>query len=268
MRYVAEIAYDGTNYAGWQRQKNAVSVQELLENAFFAAFKTRVAVTASGRTDAGVHALSQIVHFDAALTIPPEKFPEALNKFLPDDISVLRSGAAREGFDSNRTAKKKTYRYSLYVFPQRLPVKERYSVYLQSAPSAEKLKEAAKLCEGEHDFKAFCAANSSVKTTVRTVYRIAVEEKISIVGAAGDTLREIDIYVTGNGFLYNMVRTMTGEILALAEGKRTAESLREAFASGKRELLGKTMPAKGLSLFNVDYGYDLFAKEKADKPTE
>lgn len=108
MRYVAEIAYDGTNYAGWQRQKNAVSVQELLENAFFAAFKTRVAVTASGRTDAGVHALSQIVHFDAALTIPPEKFPEALNKFLPDDISVLRSGVAREGFDSNRTAKKKT----------------------------------------------------------------------------------------------------------------------------------------------------------------
>ena len=141
MRYVAEIAYDGTNYAGWQRQKNAVSVQELLENAFFAAFKTRVAVTASGRTDAGVHALSQIVHFDAALTIPPEKFPEALNKFLPDDISVLRSGAAREGFDSNRTAKKKTYRYSLYVFPQRLPVKERYAVYLQSAPPAEKLKD-------------------------------------------------------------------------------------------------------------------------------
>ena len=184
MRYVAEIAYDGTNYAGWQRQKNAVSVQELLENAFFAAFKTRVAVTASGRTDAGVHALSQIVHFDAALTIPPEKFPEALNKFLPDDISVLRSGIAREGFDSNRTAKKKTYRYSLYVFPQRLPVKERYAVYLQSAPSAEKLKEAAKLCEGEHDFKAFCAANSSVKTTVRTVYRVAVEEKISIVGDA------------------------------------------------------------------------------------
>ena len=171
MRYVAEIAYDGTNYAGWQRQKNAVSVQELLENAFFAAFKTRVAVTASGRTDAGVHALSQIVHFDAALTIPPEKFPEALNKFLPDDISVLRSGAAREGFDSNRTAKKKTYRYSLYVFPQRLPVKERYAVYLQSAPSAEKLKEAAKLCEGEHDFKAFCAANSSVKTTAHGISR-------------------------------------------------------------------------------------------------
>ena len=103
---------------------------------------------------------------------------------------------------------------------------------------------------------------------MRTVYRVAVEEKNSIIGAAGDTLREIDIYVTGNGFLYNMVRTMTGEILALAEGKRTAESLREAFETGRRELLGKTMPAKGLTLFNVDYGYDLFAEEKADKPTE
>ena len=260
MRYVAEIAYDGTNYAGWQRQKNALSVQEALENAFYSAFKTRVSVTASGRTDAGVHALSQIVHFDADLTLPPEKFPEALNKFLPDDISVLKSGAAREGFDANRTAKKKTYRYSLYTFPQRLPVKERYAAYLKSAPTTEKLREAAKLCEGEHDFKAFCAANSSVKTTVRNVYSVKVEETFAKVGAAGDTLREIEIYVTGNGFLYNMVRTMTGEILALAEGRRTEESLKEAFETGRRELLDKTMPAKGLTLLSVDYGYNLFTE--------
>ncbi len=260
MRYVAAIAYDGTDYAGWQRQKNALSVQEVLENAFFSAFKTHVSVTASGRTDAGVHALSQIVHFDADLTLPPEKFPEALNKFLPEDISVLKSGAAREGFDANRTAKKKTYRYSLYVYPQRLPEKERYAAYLKNAPEIESLRAAAKLCVGERDFKAFCAANSSVKTTVRNVYSIEIEEKFAKIGAAGDTLREIEIYVTGNGFLYNMVRTMTGEILALAEGKRTAESLQKAFETGRRELLDKTMPAKGLTLFNVDYGDRLFSE--------
>ena len=114
--------------------------------------------------------------------------------------------------------------------------------------------------EGEHDFKAFCAANSSVKTTVRTVYEARAEEKESVF--AGEKIREIDFYVTGNGFLYNMVRTMAGELLALAEGRRTEESLRLAFETGNRNLLDKTMPAKGLTLVSVDYGYDLFGKEK------
>lgn len=256
MRYVAAVSYDGTEYAGWQRQKNAVSVQETLENALFAAFKRTITVTASGRTDAGVHAEEQIVHFDADLTLPPEKLPEAVNKFLPADVSVIRSARAQEGFDANRRAKKKTYRYSLYVYPRNLPLKERFSVRLASAPTAEALRECAGWLCGKHDFKAFCAANSSVKTTVRTVHEIRVEERrFEYAQGAG---REIDFYVTGNGFLYNMVRTMTGEILALASGKRTKESLLSAFETGRRELLDKTMPAKGLTLVNVDYGFDLF----------
>ena len=118
---------------------------------------------------------------------------------------------------------------------------------VESAPALDKLRETAKLFEGEHDFKAFCASGSSVKTTVRTVYEVRVEEEISY------DLRFIKIFVTGNGFLYNMVRTMAGELLDLASGKRTRESLTLAFETGKRELLGKTMPAKGLTLLEVNY---------------
>ena len=260
MRYAALISYDGTEFAGWQRQKNAVSVQEVLENALKTAFHKEIMVTASGRTDAGVHAEGQVCHFDADLTLPADKFPEAVNRFLPDGVSLLKSAAAKGGFDANRTAKRKTYRYSFYVYPQKLPLKERYSLRLDAAPPIGKLCRAAAMMEGEHDFKAFCAANSSVKTTARTVYEARAEEKESVF--AGEKVREIDFYVTGNGFLYNMVRTMAGELLALAEGRRTEESLRLAFETGNRNLLDKTMPAKGLTLVSVDYGYDLFGKEK------
>lgn len=247
MRYVLKISYDGTEYAGWQRQKNAISVQEKLEDAIALALGKQVRVTASGRTDAGVHALGQTCHFDLNCTVPPEKMPDCLNRFLPPDIRVLEGWSAGEEFDCNRSAKRKTYCYSLYVSPREMPLKERFAVRIDDAPSIEKLQKTAKLFEGEHDFKAFCASGSSVKTTVRTVYEVRVEETQSF------GCRDVKIYVTGNGFLYNMVRTMTGELLELSAGKRTKESLQNAFETGKRELLGKTMPAKGLTLMNVVY---------------
>ena len=128
-----------------------------------------------------------------------------------------------------------------------MPLKERYAVRIDNAPDIQTLQKAAVLMQGEHDFKAFCASGSSVQTTVRTVYEVRVEESQSFGG------RDLKIYVTGNGFLYNMVRTMVGELLDLANGKRTEESLQQAFACGKRDLLGKTMPAKGLTLLNVEY---------------
>ena len=249
MRYVLKIAYDGTAYAGWQRQKNAPSVQEMLENAVQAALGEVARITGSGRTDAGVHAAGQVCHFDSdTLTIPPEKLPDCLNRHLPPDIRAIEGWGAGEGFDANRSAKRKTYCYSLYVSPREMPLKERYSVRIESAPSLDVLQGKAKLFEGEHDFKAFCASGSSVKTTVRAVYQVRVEEGESY-GS-----RDIRVYVTGNGFLYNMVRTMTGELLDLATGKRTEDSLLTAYQTGERNLLGKTMPAKGLTLMNVEYG--------------
>lgn len=249
MRYVLKIAYDGTAYAGWQRQKNALSVQECLENAVQTALGVSVHITGSGRTDAGVHAAGQVCHFDLEnVSVPPEKMPDCLNRFLPPDIRAVEGWCAGEDFDSNRSAKRKTYCYSLYVSKREMPLKERFAVRIDNAPTLEKLQAAARLLEGEHDYKAFCASGSAVKTTVRTVYEVRVEERQSL-GS-----RDIKLYVTGNGFLYNMVRTMAGELLDLAAGKRTAESLQKAYETGERTLLGKTMPAKGLTLMQVEYG--------------
>ncbi len=248
MRYVLKVSYDGTEYAGWQRQKNAMSVQERLENAVKDALGVDVKITRSGRTDAGVHALGQVCHFDSnVISVPPEKMPECLNRFLPADVRVLDGWQANEGFDSNRSAKRKTYCYSLYESRREMPLKERYAVRVEEVGSLETLRKMAKLFEGEHDFKAFCASGSAVKTTVRTVYEVRVEESESF------GCREIKVYVTGNGFLYNMVRTMVGELLALSTGKKTKESLLQSFESGDRGLLGKTMPAKGLTLIGVEY---------------
>ena len=247
MRYILKIAYDGTAYAGWQRQKNAVSIQEKMELAVQDALGVKVNITASGRTDAGVHAVGQVCQFDADLTVPPEKMPDCLNRYLPEDIRVIDGWQGKADFDCNRSAKRKTYCYSLYVAPRDMPLKDRYATRVETAPALVELQAVANLFEGKRDFKAFCASGSSVKTTVRTVYEVRVEESQSY-GS-----RDVKIFVTGNGFLYNMVRTMVGELLDIALGRKTQESLSQAFASGKRELLGKTMPAKGLTLMQVCY---------------
>ena len=251
MRFVLKVAYDGTEYAGWQRQKNALSVQECLESAILSALGEEVRITGSGRTDAGVHAAGQICHFDSdKITVPPERLPDCINRYLPPSIRAIEGWGAEEGFDSNRSAKRKTYCYSFYVSKREMPLKERFSVRVENAPTIEKLRQAAKLFEGEHDFKAFCASGSSVKTTVRRIYQVRVEEGESY-GS-----RDIKMFVTGNGFLYNMVRTMAGELLDLAMEKRTKESLFTAYESGERGLLGKTMPAKGLTLIEVEYNLE------------
>ena len=248
MRYVMKIAYDGTDFAGWQRQKNALSVQETLEKAIYDALGEDIRITASGRTDAGVHAVGQVCHFDSErITVPAERMPDCLNRFLPPEVRVLEGWASGDGFDSNRSAKRKTYCYTLYEALREMPLKERYAVRLDTLPSIERLRAAAKLFEGEHDFKAFCASGSSVKTTVRTVYEVRVEEGESF------SSRDVKIFVTGNGFLYNMVRTIVGTLLDLANEKRSEDMLCLAFQTGERNLLGKTMPAKGLTLMSVEY---------------
>ncbi|MBR2442466.1 MAG: tRNA pseudouridine(38-40) synthase TruA [Clostridia bacterium] len=243
-----KIAYDGTDFAGWQRQKNALSVQEVLEKAVFDALGEDIRITASGRTDAGVHAVGQVCHFDSErITVPAERMPDCLNRFLPPEVRVLEGWSTGDGFDSNRSAKRKTYCYTLYESLREMPLKERYAVRLDTLPSIERLRAAAKLFEGEHDFKAFCASGSSVKTTVRTVYEVRVEEGESFSSC------DVKIFVTGNGFLYNMVRTIVGTLLDVANGKKKEEAICLAFQTGERNLLGKTMPAKGLTLINVEY---------------
>ncbi len=247
MLYVLKIAYDGTEYAGWQRQKNAFSVQQCLEEAVLTALHIDVRITASGRTDAGVHAAGQICHFNAELTVPAERMPDCLNVYLPPSIRILEGWEGADGFDACRSAKRKTYRYTVYEGNREHSLLERYATRVEKLPPMEALQEVARLFEGEHDFKAFCASGSSAKTTVRTVYSVQVCPRIEY------GVRVLDVFVCGNGFLYNMVRTMVGELLDVASGKRSLESLQEAFATGARHLVGKTFAAKGLTLMSVEY---------------
>lgn len=249
MRYVLKISYDGTTYAGWQRQKNAPSIQQCLEEALSNALGFAIKVTGSGRTDAGVHAVGQVCHFDtpSGISVPPEKIPECVNRYLPDDIRAVEGWAESDAFDCSRSAKRKTYCYRLYEGLRDQPMLQRYAVRVEELPPLQVLREKAGLFEGEHDFKAFCASGSSVKTTVRTVYEVKIAEEYLF------GLRQVCVYVTGNGFLYNMVRTLVGELLELSSGRKTEESLVRAYRTGERGLLGKTMPAKGLTLVCVQY---------------
>ncbi len=252
MRYVLLISYDGTAYGGWQIQNNSVTVQEKLTDALEEVLGYRVNITASGRTDSGVHAAAQVCHFDAQTTIPPERFADALNPRLPQDISVLKSCAAPDGFDASRSAKRKTYCYRVYLSERRNPMKDRYSAQVKFGIDMQRLERACNIFEGEHDFAAYCAAGSQVKTTVRRIYSIELRSR----SYRGST--DLEVYVTGNGFLYNMVRTLVGTLLYYAAGRLGDGEIERSLTEGDRGAVGKTMPAHGLTLESVDYGFGLF----------
>lgn len=248
------VSYDGTGVSGWQVQANAESVQSLLERAVFSAFGEKRRVAASGRTDAGVHAAGQVCSLVLDnKNVAPERVADALNRYLPAHIRVLRSAEAPEKFDACRMAVLKTYRYRFYVSERENPLKDRYAVQLKRLPDPEKMREAAALIAGEHDFKCFCASGSSAKSTLREVVSVKIE--------CGESLGSADVIldVCGKGFLYNMVRIIAGTLVSVGYGLLKKEEIERAFASGDRSLLGKTMPAKGLTLLNVEYPFPLFS---------
>ncbi len=242
MRIVITVSYDGTGYCGWQRQKNGISVQEVIENAILKLTGEKVSLVASGRTDAGVHAMGQVAHFDTLSKIPPEKFYLALNSLLPDDIRILSSFLAEESFHARYAAKRKTYVYKFYLSPVTLPLKDRYATRIENF-NVETAQAVLDEIVGTHDFKCFLSSGSDVKTTVRTIYSATVCKE-------GD---DISLNITGNGFLYNMVRIIAGTVLAACENKITVEAVKNALLSGDRNLVGKTAPAKGLCLRSVEY---------------
>lgn len=253
MRFRAVISYFGKEYVGWQRQLNGPSVQEALERALSETFGAPTQATASGRTDAGVHAEGQVVHFDADTAIPPEKIPFAVNTRLPDDISMLSCEPVSEDFNARFSAKRKTYRYDIYVSRHRRPVLEQTHAHVVTPLSLTVMRACADAIEGEHDFKGFEASGSAVKSTVRTVYSIELKAE----GAAEDgTLSEgrLSVYVTGNGFLYNMVRIIAGTLVYAGQGKLSVEDVERVLETGDRTLAGKTLPPHGLTLVSVGYG--------------
>ena len=244
MRIKLVLGYDGTKYSGWQVQPNGVTIQQILEDALFSLTGERARITGSGRTDAGVHALGQVAHFDTQNeSIPPHKFAKALNTFLPEDIRVFSSEQVSEDFHACTTAKRKTYQYDFYVAQTENPLKERYSVRVDDDLNLQKMQEGASLIIGEHDFKGFCASGSGAKTTVRTIYDLEFKQNG----------QDLSLIVTGNGFLYNMVRIIAGTLIAVGKGDIEKAQILEILSKGIRPQRIKTLPPKGLKLVSVEY---------------
>ncbi len=256
MRYKAVISYLGANYVGWQRQINGLSVQEVLEKALEKTFGTPTQATASGRTDSGVHAEGQVVHFDAVTSIPTDKIAYAVNTFLPRDISVLSCCETDENFNARFDAKRKTYCYKLYLSHHVLPLLEQTHAHVVTPLDLDKINAACKIIEGTHDFKCFEASGAVIKNTVRTIYSLKATAK----NFNGQRLEtgiiydaELSFEVCGNGFLYNMVRIIAGTLVYVGNGKLSQKDIEEILVGKDRTKAGKTLPPQGLHLLKVEY---------------
>lgn len=244
MKLKLYVKYDGTDFCGWQKQPNGTSVQEVLETAIFSLTNEQVSVTGSGRTDAGVHANMQVASLTLKnFSMPENKFYKALNPLLPKGVIVYKSERAEEDFHAVKSAKKKTYSYSFYVSEYANPLLDRYSLRIDKLPNFKLIKKAIKILTGEHDFKSFCSSNSSAKTTVRTVYSIKIKKNKN----------GFCFLVTGNGFLYNMVRTLSGTLLEVGYEKLPLKNVALALKTGERKHVGKTLAPNGLCLQSVEY---------------
>jgi len=245
MNILLTLAYDGTNYAGWQRQDNAVAVQQRLEEALSELMTHSVKVTGASRTDAGVHALGQRAAFTAEhMPIPIEKLPQVINSRLPRDIAVQAAEFVPEDFNPRFMALAKTYRYQIVNATHPNPLFGRYSAFVPYALDIEKMNQAAHCFVGRHDFAACCAAGSGAKTTERTIFFCQVKREGPL----------IHISINGDGFLYNMVRIIAGTIVYTGLGKLCPENIPAILASKDRSKSGKTMPPEGLTLVEIMYG--------------
>lgn len=235
------IQYDGTNYHGWQIQKDEKTIQQTLTDAIFAVTGEKVSVTGCGRTDAGVHGDNYICNFHTETTLPPERLVYMLNNHLPSDIVCKKSEAVSDDFCAIRSAVKKTYVYTIYNAEFCDVFYNRYAWHYKFPLDIEKMRKEAKAFIGEHDFLAFAASGITVKSTVRTIYAVDIEKK-------GDV---ITIAVTGNGFLYNMVRIIAGTLVQSGGGM--LDNVKEIIESRDRTRAGITAPACGLCLKEVCY---------------
>ncbi|KYG89977.1 tRNA pseudouridine(38,39,40) synthase TruA [[Bacillus] sp. KCTC 13219] len=245
MRLKAIISYDGTQFAGYQVQPGERTVQLELEKVLMKMHKgKRVHVTASGRTDARVHATGQVIHFDTTLTIPTDNYQKALNVQLPSDIRVLGVEQVADDFHARYSATGKRYRYIWDCSKVQSPFRRFYTVETKGIkPNIEPMREAAQSIVGTHDFTCFCAANTSVVDKVRTVYSLNLEW-------VGD---ELHMTIAGNGFLYNMVRIIAGTLWEVGTGRRDVCAVAQAIEAQDRSKAGKTAPAHGLYLEEVFY---------------
>ena len=234
----------GKNLIGWQKQPDKLNIQGTIEKAIEEITGEEVDLTASGRTDRGVHALGQVANFKTNSNIPVEKIPIALNTKLKKSIRILSAEEVDEKFHSRLTCKKKTYRYIINNSEYGTAIYRNLETHIPMKLNIEKMQEAVKYFEGEHDFKAFKASGTSSKSSVRTIY------KADVIQMPND---RIFIELTGNGFLYNMVRIIAGTLFDVGTGKIEPKEIKEIIKSKKRENSGKTLPPQGLYLVKVEY---------------
>lgn len=237
------LEYDGTNYQGWQKQKIGETIQGTLERAIEELIKEVVEVTGSSRTDSGVHAKGFIANFKTESTIPSNKFKEALNYRLPEDIVILKSEEVSNDFHSRYSAKGKTYSYSIINRDVPSAIYRNYYYHVKKKLNTKAMEEACKYFIGTHDFNAFKSSGGSVKTTVRTITDLHIEHNEDI----------IKIYVTGDGFLYNMVRIIVGTLIMVGNNKVKPCEIKEIIDSKDRKKAGICVPANGLILEEVYY---------------
>ena len=243
MTFKLTMAYDGTNYHGWQRQKNGITVQEVLEDVLTEIAGESVVVTGCSRTDAGVHARVYVCSFTMQTTIPADKIPFVLNTKLPPDIRAYKCEVMHEGFNARFETVTKAYEYKIVNAPFQNPLMRNFAWHYPIKLDIDKMRNAAKIIQGKHDFASFCAAGSIVKSTVRNLTELTVTKD-------GDI---ITVRAAADGFLYNMVRIIVGTLVYVGCGKLSEDDIAELIKKKDRRLSGITAPPQGLALVEVNY---------------
>ena len=254
------IAYDGTNYVGWQIQKNGLAIEQVLNEHLSALLKEKITVTGCSRTDSGVHARGNVAVFDTSTRIPPEKISYALNQSLPDDIKIVKSEQVPDDFHPRYAAVSKTYEYCILNCRYNVPTLRLYSDYVYYPLDPDRMRDAASYLTGTHDFVAFSSSGGQQKSTIRTITGIEVTDELLNPDsdpeedtASGFRPKIIRIRITGDGFLYNMVRIIAGTLERVGLGVYPPEHVKEILESRDRRLSAARSPARGLTLLSIDY---------------
>ncbi|MCR5421106.1 MAG: tRNA pseudouridine(38-40) synthase TruA [Lachnospiraceae bacterium] len=242
-RIMLTIAYDGTNYSGWQIQPDKPTIEGVLNTELSKLFNEEVHVIGASRTDAGVHAEGAVAVFDTESTIPGDRYPFVINQVLPDDICIMESKQVSDDFHPRKINCRKTYEYRIYNDTFIPPLKRLYYHHVYGKLDIDVMNEAAKYLVGEHDFVSFSCGRSYTPTTVRTIYDLSVRRED----------KEVIISVTGNGFLYNMVRIISGTLIEIGQGKYSPQAVNDILEKKDRTSAGQTVPAKGLCLVRYDF---------------
>ena len=238
------VAYDGTNYCGWQVQPNGETIEGVLNRELSSLLGEDIKVTGASRTDSGVHSLGNVAVFDTDTRIPPEKISYALNIRLPEDIVVQDSCEVAPDFHPRHCNSRKTYEYRILNRRFAMPTRRMDTYFYHRPLDVERMQQAARYLKGTHDFKSFCSVNTVVEDTVRTIYTLQV------IKDADDI---ITIRVQGSGFLYNMVRILAGTLIQVGIGAMEPEQMTEILEAKDRSASGPTAPALGLTMMGIEF---------------